>query len=156
MEAFRSMTEDGEIGVSSAAFILHTSRSSFQYVKRPPCRRLRADEQEKKAIAGKLAGEHITYGYRRIWALLRRQGVFISRNRVRRISPGPGCRRRATLFQTFRTHAGIRTSPTSTQLTSAPVRSSRLRMHARGRYSPGTSSCHAGRQRRSPSQRRRS
>ena len=85
MEAFRAMISDGDIGVSSAASMLHTSRSTFQYVKRAPCRRLKTDEIEKKKLIEKLAGENITYGYRRIWALLRRQGIFISRNRVRRI-----------------------------------------------------------------------
>ena len=79
------MISSGDIGVSSAAFMLHTSRSSFRYVKRPGCRRLRSDEQVKRATILELAGENITYGYRRIWALLRRQGTFISRNRVRRI-----------------------------------------------------------------------
>ena len=85
MEAFRAMISDGDIGVSSAASMLHTSRSTFQYVKRAPCRRLKTDEIEKRKLIEKLAGENITYGYRRIWALLRRQGIFISRNRVRRI-----------------------------------------------------------------------
>ncbi|MCL4318098.1 MAG: IS3 family transposase [Candidatus Thermoplasmatota archaeon] len=85
MEAFRAMISDGDIGVSSAASMLHTSRSTFQYVKRAPCRRLKTDEIEKKKLIEKLAGENITYGYRRIRALLRRQGVFISRKRVRRM-----------------------------------------------------------------------
>ena len=85
MEAFRAMTFSGDISVSSAALMLHTSRSTFQYAERPPCRRLRADETEKRNIVEELAGKNITYGYRRIWALLRRQGVLISKNRVRRI-----------------------------------------------------------------------
>ena len=85
MEAFRAMISDGDIGVSSAVSMLHTSRSTFQYVKRAPCRRLKTDEIEKRKLIEKLAGENITYGYRRIRALLRRQGIFISRNRVRRI-----------------------------------------------------------------------
>ncbi|MBX8638585.1 MAG: IS3 family transposase [Thermoplasmata archaeon] len=85
MEAFRAMISDGDIGMSSAASMLHTSRSTFQYVKRTPCRRLKADETEKRKLIGELAGENITYGYRCIWALLRRQGVFISRKRVRRM-----------------------------------------------------------------------
>ncbi len=85
MEAFRAMISQRELGVSSAAFMLHTSRSSFQYAGRPPSRRFRADEREKRRLIGSLAGGNITYGYRRIWALLRRRGVFISRNRVRRI-----------------------------------------------------------------------
>ena len=85
MEAFRTMISDGDIGVSSAAYMLHTSRSTFQYVKRAPCRRLKADEMEKRKTIEEFAGENITYGYRRIWAMMRRQGLFISRKRVRRI-----------------------------------------------------------------------
>ena len=79
------MISDGDVSVSSAASMLHTSRSTFQYVKRAPCRRLKTDEIEKRKLIEKPAGENITYGYRRIWALVRRQDVFISRKRVRRM-----------------------------------------------------------------------
>ena len=85
MEAFRAMISDGDVSVSSAASMLHTSRSTFQYVKRAPCRRLKTDEIEKRKLIREFAGDNITYGYRRIWALMRRQGVFISRKRVRRM-----------------------------------------------------------------------
>ncbi|MBX8636725.1 MAG: IS3 family transposase, partial [Thermoplasmata archaeon] len=85
MEAFRAMISDGDLSVSSAASMLHTSGSTFQYVKRAPCRRLKADEIEKRKLIEEFAGDNITYGYRRIWALVRRQDVFISRKRVRRM-----------------------------------------------------------------------
>ena len=54
-------------------------------MKRAPCKRLKADETEKRKLIEELPGEKIKYGYRRIWALLRRQGVFISRKRMKRM-----------------------------------------------------------------------
>ena len=89
------MIGKGEITALSAASMLHTSRSTFQYVKRAPCRRLKADEMEKRKLIEEFAGDNITYGYRRIWALMRRQGMFISRKRVRRILKEMGLQREA-------------------------------------------------------------
>ncbi len=77
------MIDADEIRPSTAGAVLHVTRQSFYYERRQPARRLRTDESEKRDIIEELAGENITYGYRRMWALLRRQGVFISKNRVR-------------------------------------------------------------------------
>ena len=74
-----------EIRPSTAGAALHVTRQSFYYERRRPARRLRSDEWEKRAAIRELAGENITYGYRRIWAMMRRQGVLVSRNRVRRM-----------------------------------------------------------------------
>ena len=79
------MISSNEIRPSTAGTVLHVTRQSFYYERRQPARRLRVDESEKRKLILELAGENITYGYRRIRALLKRQGVFISRNRVRRI-----------------------------------------------------------------------
>jgi putative transposase len=49
-------------------------------------RRLRSDEYETREIVRKVALEHPTYGFRRVWAVLRMQeGLFISRKRVYRM-----------------------------------------------------------------------
>lgn len=74
------MTASGDISVSSAAFMLHTSVSTFQYVARSRCGPPKIDESEKRGIIRTLAKENITYGYRHIRALLRRQCVFISKS----------------------------------------------------------------------------
>ena len=89
------MIADGDISVIAASGMLHTSRSTFQYVPREHARRLRSDEMEKRELIESLALENITYGYRRIWALMRRQGVFISRKRVRRIMREMGLQKEA-------------------------------------------------------------
>lgn len=47
------MIADGDISVTAASEMLHTSRSTFQYVHREHARRLRSDELEKaKKIPG--------------------------------------------------------------------------------------------------------
>ena len=79
------MINSGELRPSTVSSVLHATRQSFYYAPMPPARRLRHDEAEKRQLIGTLAGGNITYGYRRIWALMKRQGVFISRNRVRRM-----------------------------------------------------------------------
>jgi putative transposase len=84
-EVVAVMISSNEIRPSTAGTVLHITRQSFYYERRQTARRLRVDESEKRKLILELAGENITYGYRRIRALLRRQGVFISRNRVRRI-----------------------------------------------------------------------
>ena len=89
------MIARGDISVTAASLMLHTSGSTFQHVKRPPARRLKSDEREKRQIIERLAGENVMYGYRRIWALMRRQGVFIGRKRVRRIMREMGLQKEA-------------------------------------------------------------
>ncbi len=79
------MISANEIRPSTAGTVLHVTTQSFYYVKRQPARRLRSDESEKRDIIEELPGENITYGYLGIWALVRRQGVFISKNRVKLI-----------------------------------------------------------------------
>ena len=89
------MIADGDISVTAASEMLHTYRSTFRYVHREHARRLRGDETEKKQLIESLALENITCGYRWIWALMRRQGVFISRRRVRRIMREMGLQKEA-------------------------------------------------------------
>ena len=72
------MIADGDISVTAASEMLHTSRSTFQYVHREHARRLRSDELEKRELIESLVIENITYGYRRIWEPMRRQDVFMA------------------------------------------------------------------------------
>jgi hypothetical protein len=51
------------------------------------------DEERLVARMRELAGKHPRYGYRRIWALLRREGWSINRKRVHRPWPSCGARR---------------------------------------------------------------
>ena len=114
------MIEAGDLLPFTASSVLPAARQSFYCASRPPARRLRKDEWEKRQLIGALAGGNITYGYRRIWALLRRQGVFISRNRVRRMLketglqkeshfPGPRLPQTGNLIEMCLTQGGTRT-----------------------------------------------
>lgn len=48
-------------------------------------RRLRTDETRVRSAIREVAFEHISYGYRPVWAMLRRRGFVINPKRVHRL-----------------------------------------------------------------------
>jgi putative transposase len=91
----RNLVEKGEMRPTTAARLFHVSRVSLYKPLSPgPVHRLREDEPVMRGQVRRVAEERITYGYRRVWAALRRQqGVFVSRKRVRRILKAEGLQR---------------------------------------------------------------
>ncbi len=89
-----------------ACVLVGVQRSSHRYPARP------RGEPDLAARIGELARAHPRYGYRRIWALLRREGRQVNQKRVRRLwrqarlQVRPARRRRHR-----RTPAGERASP---------------------------------------------
>ena len=77
-EAVRFLAAYG-ISVRRACLLVHLPRATFQYPTRP-----RIDEEALAAEITALAQEHPRYGYRRIWALLRRTRP-LNRKRVHRL-----------------------------------------------------------------------
>ena len=59
------------------------SRSTQRYLLRPP-----ADKARLLACMEALVKRHPRYGYRRIWALLCREGFRVNRKRIYRLSGG--------------------------------------------------------------------
>lgn len=68
-----------EYQVSDLCAALEVSRSSFYYTRQDPA------EAELRAAIERLVGEWPTYGYRRVTALLRREGWQVNRKRVQRV-----------------------------------------------------------------------
>ncbi len=91
----RAMVERGELRPTSATRFFHVSRASLYKPLSPrPVHRLRKDDTTMRDRVRRVAEERITYGYRRVWAVLRRQqGVFVNRKRVRRIMKAEGLQR---------------------------------------------------------------
>lgn len=83
----RSMLDKGISSLSRAAALAGMSRHAIYYKpSRQHIRRLRSDENETREMVRRVALEHPTYGFRRVWAVLRMQeGLFISRKRVHRM-----------------------------------------------------------------------
>jgi putative transposase len=77
-DAVRFLATKG-ISVRRACQLAQLERATFQYRARP-----RPDEEALLADISELAGQHPRYGYRRIWALLRRKRS-INRKRVHRL-----------------------------------------------------------------------
>jgi len=77
-DAVRFLATKG-ISVRRACQLAQLERATFQYRARP-----RPDEEALLADMSELAGQHPRYGYRRIWALLRRKRS-INRKRVHRL-----------------------------------------------------------------------
>jgi putative transposase len=69
-----------------ACGLVGLARSSFRYRSHPPA----ADEEQLRVEIVRLAGGHRRYGYRRITALLRRQGHPVNAKRVWRIWKSAG------------------------------------------------------------------
>jgi putative transposase len=69
-----------EYPIAVVCQVLNYSRSQVYYKSQPP-----PDETEVKAAIATLAGQHPTYGYRRITAMLNRAGHGINHKRVTRL-----------------------------------------------------------------------
>src|SRR5690606_11432352 len=76
-------------GVSErrACRVLGQARSSQRYAAREPER-----DRELRARLRALSARHPRYGYRRIWALVRREGWRVNRKRVQRLWREEGLR----------------------------------------------------------------
>jgi putative transposase len=71
-----------------ACRFLKLARSTFNYLGRPPTP---AEEQLRKRLL-ELSAEHPRYGYRRIAALLRREGWRVGRRQIQRLRRAEGLR----------------------------------------------------------------
>lgn len=69
-----------EYSIATVCEVLNYPRSQVYYEPQPV-----KDETEIKALIVKLCGQHPTYGYRRITAMLKRQGYEINHKRVARL-----------------------------------------------------------------------
>ena len=69
-----------EYPIATLCQVLNYARSQVYYQPQSP-----TDETEIKEAIVKLAGQHPTYGYRRITALLKRQGHEVNHKRVARL-----------------------------------------------------------------------
>ena len=73
-----------EIPVTRISRAMDIQRSTIYYTGSHG-KRLPRISQEIEEQALKIAGERITYGYRRIWALMRNSGIHVNIKTVRRI-----------------------------------------------------------------------
>ncbi len=87
-----------EYSIATVCEVMNYPRSQVYYEPQPA-----KDETEIKALIVKLCGQHPTYGYRRITAMLKRQGYEINHKRVARlmralglVSKAPVKRKRTT------------------------------------------------------------
>ena len=84
MSERRGMVQELQcLGVSGrmACRVVGLARSSFRYPLQPPS----SDEGELRGAVRSLSRQHRRYGYRRITALLRRQGHWVHAKRIWRI-----------------------------------------------------------------------
>ncbi|MEM3290666.1 MAG: IS3 family transposase [Candidatus Micrarchaeaceae archaeon] len=73
-----------QINASKITNYLGISRSSFHYKKRANITTSRISKELEEQIID-LSKERVTYGYRRIWALLRNSGIRINAKTVYRV-----------------------------------------------------------------------
>ena len=71
----QELVKDGTCSQRVACRILKLARSTFRYQGRPPTAK---EEQLRKRLL-ELSAKHSRYGYRRIAALLRREGCDVTR-----------------------------------------------------------------------------
>lgn len=79
------MQERGISSLSRAARMSGISRRALYYPPRPHVAHRRPDEAETRAAVRRVALQLVTYGHRRVWAMLRRAGRTINRKRVYRL-----------------------------------------------------------------------
>ncbi|MCI4324068.1 MAG: IS3 family transposase [Thermoplasmata archaeon] len=80
------MQERGISSRSRAARYSGLARHGLYYQPHPSSLRLaRPDEARARAAVRRVAFAHVTYGHRRVWAMLRRDGWTINRKRVLRL-----------------------------------------------------------------------
>ncbi len=83
----RRLSIEGEVRTATLARAFRMARATLYYQPRPgPHRRLHADEERARGRVRRVALAHPSFGYRRVWSVLRcQEGMFINRKRVRRI-----------------------------------------------------------------------
>ena len=83
----RRLSNGGEVRTATLARAFHVARATLYYEPRSgPHRRLHADEHRTRDRVRRVALAHPSFGYRRVWSVLRcQEGMFINRKRVRRI-----------------------------------------------------------------------
>lgn len=91
----REMKHRGISSLMWAARITEISRRSLYYVPRPCIAHPRPDETKARASIRRVALRQVTYGHRRVWAMLRREGGTINRKRVHRLMKEEGLLRPA-------------------------------------------------------------
>ena len=80
-----TMRGRGVSSLSRASSMAGISRHSLYYPPRPPVVHRRPDEDKARAAVRQTALRLVTYGHRRVWAMLRRDGWSINRKRVYRL-----------------------------------------------------------------------
>ena len=81
----RAMQDHGISSLSRAARMSGISRRALYNPPRPRVLHRRPDEAETRAAVRRVALDLVTYGHRRVWAMLRREGRPINRKRVYRL-----------------------------------------------------------------------
>lgn len=80
-----TMTDRGVSSLARAAGMAGISRHALYYRCRPRVPHPLPDEERARSAVRKVALEYVTYGHRRVWAMLRRDGWTINRKRVHRL-----------------------------------------------------------------------
>jgi putative transposase len=91
----RRMQERGLSSLTRAAKMTGISRRALYDVPRPRVAHPRPDEARARASVRRIALRLVTYGHRRVWAMLRREGWVINRKRVHRLMKVEGLLRPA-------------------------------------------------------------
>ncbi len=88
----RRLSNEGEVRTATLARAFHMARATLYYEPRSgPHRRLHADEPRARGHVRRVALAHPSFGYCRVWSVLRcQEGLFINRKRVRRILKDEG------------------------------------------------------------------
>ncbi|MGI0156724.1 MAG: IS3 family transposase [Thermoplasmata archaeon] len=84
-ELVKQMQDHGLSSLSRAAKMTGISRRALYYPLRPRRTLRRPDEAKARASVRRFAFRYVTYGHRRVWAMLRRDGWTINRKRVYRL-----------------------------------------------------------------------
>jgi putative transposase len=91
----KAMTDRGVSSLARAARMTGISRRALYYLPRPRVVHPRPDEAKARASVRRIAFGRVTYGHRRVWAMLRREGWTINRKRVHRLMREEGLLRPA-------------------------------------------------------------
>ena len=83
----KRLSNEGEVRTATLARAFHLTRVTLYHEPRPGShRRLHADEPRARDRVRRVAFDHPSFGYRRVWSVLRgRERMFIHRKGVRRI-----------------------------------------------------------------------
>jgi putative transposase len=91
----RQMQERGISSLARAARMTGISRRALYDRPRPRIPHPRPDEARARASVRRISLRLVTYGHRRVWAMLRREGWTINRKRVHRLMREEGLLRPA-------------------------------------------------------------